>query len=1138
MGTDDRAGRRVIATESQTITCACGTTTQTRLPAVLRGGWADDPPVLFSVTCSSCGRWQALDHPVLIVFDEGLVGAVFVPAEATRVDVDGVDGARLIKLAEVTTGRSPVDEECSLTSAPARLAELVSTRRVDVDAVTPSKVQVAVDEDTLADYREWLGAIRDHVGVTAAVDATVEVLSATRWSGALSACQQTPVIGTDTAAAVVERVLEAGLAGADAELSRAAGPRAAFLRRWRERGGDPANVLLGPDEEHSVPITLAARAALDGWFSSREAEPKVRVAHLEQALRAVEASPGGDESARIAVRAGLSAELYGRRVGDDIARGQELLAEAIALAEDRYGRQALETLRLRVDRAVLLLDDPRGRSAEGRSELIDVQQVAATALAEDDSFQAVAAINVGTAWLEARDLTERGPAQEEGISWLEQALDMPGLSDESEVLACANLSAALRARLIRRSDDGQRADALTERAVVSARRLHQPGEPLRLVGSLATAANAATSVGRHEQAVALSREALAIAATSMAGQHPDVLRARANGASILHNRASATRMSDPAQCDMDLREAAAEMAVTADLMDGTAHPMAAMVRANHAAVLADHDSAGRVLDAAAARDAFTRLIDSLDPVIDAEVLTTLGLNAGTFFLGQGDPLRARECLRAGLDGANALADRELLIGAQQTAQTMVSRLGRRLAVALSDGVEPKFDEAFDVLDAGRARLVGATTALVRAATVDDTNTTPAVASARDVLRRQLGDERSIDASPDPGVRRVRARELHARVGQAIESIAGVAATSPPSAEIPLVHVSAETLAIVVAIRFPDGTTSGFATTVIAERHLTAMAAGDAEETRLALDEVLTRLGEHVGEPLARELLGRGHRHAVMIPGGPCAAVPWNAVPLRRSDETSLGHLNDVLELRLAPAARLLESHRPTTAPRRPAVASDPSLAAGRWESERLKGMTAKDDAVLEGVYPWPPDTDWLHLSAHGREDPADPLRSHIDLPAGPIRIDELLTSHSLPFGSTVVATACRAARVLAPNYDESLSVAHALVAAGAETVIAGLWDVPDLATAIIVSRMYAHLETDALWAHPETALRSAQRWVRDADRATLSEEAAQARTGETWLPAPLAAQLALRLRLDGSKRPFAHPFDWAGLAVLSTRPEQ
>ena len=97
---------------------------------------------------------------------------------------------------------------------------------------------------------------------------------------------------------------------------------------------------------------------------------------------------------------------------------------------------------------------------------------------------------------------------------------------------------------------------------------------------------------------------------------------------------------------------------------------------------------------------------------------------------------------------------------------------------------------------------------------------------------------------------------------------------------------------------------------------------------------------------------------------------------------------------------------------------------------------------------------------------------------------------------------------------------------------------PDLATAIIVARMYAHLAADTLWAHPETALRSAQRWLRDADAATLSHEAAQARSEETWLPAPLAAQLSLRLALDRAVRPFAHPFDWAGLAVLSTRPDQ
>jgi hypothetical protein len=98
-------GPRLIATDPRTVTCECGATFETVLPVVVGGGWADDPPGLLSVACPDCGRRLAVDHPVLIVFEQGVVGAVFVPAQATDVDTDGADGARLIKQAQATTGR-------------------------------------------------------------------------------------------------------------------------------------------------------------------------------------------------------------------------------------------------------------------------------------------------------------------------------------------------------------------------------------------------------------------------------------------------------------------------------------------------------------------------------------------------------------------------------------------------------------------------------------------------------------------------------------------------------------------------------------------------------------------------------------------------------------------------------------------------------------------------------------------------------------------------------------------------------------------------------------------------------------------------------------------------------------------------
>jgi acetolactate synthase-1/2/3 large subunit len=96
-------------------------------------------------------------------------------------------------------------------------------------------------------------------------------------------------------------------------------------------------------------------------------------------------------------------------------------------------------------------------------------------------------------------------------------------------------------------------------------------------------------------------------------------------------------------------------------------------------------------------------------------------------------------------------------------------------------------------------------------------------------------------------------------------------------------------------------------------------------------------------------------------------------------------------------------------------------------------------------------------------------------------------------------------------------------AAGAETVIGGLWDFPDLATALIVARMYAHLGEDQLWQRPEVALRSAQRWLRDHTREALRRGVGDVHDEATWIAPELAALLALRLAEPGPERPFADP---------------
>jgi CHAT domain-containing protein len=60
--------------------------------------------------------------------------------------------------------------------------------------------------------------------------------------------------------------------------------------------------------------------------------------------------------------------------------------------------------------------------------------------------------------------------------------------------------------------------------------------------------------------------------------------------------------------------------------------------------------------------------------------------------------------------------------------------------------------------------------------------------------------------------------------------------------------------------------------------------------------------------------------------------------------------------------------------------------------------------------------------------------------------------------------------------DEAIGLASGLLAAGARAVIAALWPIPDLATAMLVYRLHAEWKNGI---NPARALRRAQVWLRE-----------------------------------------------------------
>jgi CHAT domain-containing protein len=179
--------------------------------------------------------------------------------------------------------------------------------------------------------------------------------------------------------------------------------------------------------------------------------------------------------------------------------------------------------------------------------------------------------------------------------------------------------------------------------------------------------------------------------------------------------------------------------------------------------------------------------------------------------------------------------------------------------------------------------------------------------------------------------------------------------------------------------------------------------------------------------------------------------------------------------------------------------------------------------------------DYVHLACHGRNDPDDPLASNLELnDVDGLTLREILAG-ALDLAKTrlVVASACQTAipeHERVPN--EVIGLPAGFLQAGADCVVATLWPVADLSTALLMTRFYEYLlrgdeEIGEPPMVPASALRSAQRWLRTASVAAIRAYVER----HPALHGPSARLLELS-RSQADFVPFARPYSWAGYVVI------
>lgn len=271
---------------------------------------------------------------------------------------------------------------------------------------------------------------------------------------------------------------------------------------------------------------------------------------------------------------------------------------------------------------------------------------------------------------------------------------------------------------------------------------------------------------------------------------------------------------------------------------------------------------------------------------------------------------------------------------------------------------------------------------------------------------------------------------------------------------------------------------------------------DDFELAVALDEVLPWLGEQIAGPLFRRLKELQASGVVLVPCGILALAPLHAATWLDEDG-SRTCLLEQLDVRFAPSAYLLnkakerlrdsemarlvalgnpDSGDPTF--ELPAAEAEVTEVAALFESHGGTAATAcGGDATWEFLVQHLQGATNVHLACHARAGTFDRSKTGICLHDDFVSANVLGALPKLD-ARLIIVSACQSAvadTVATP--EESFSIITALLGSGCSCVIASLWPVSDISTAILMTRLYENLGAGEI--SPSAALRAAALWLRD-----------------------------------------------------------
>ena len=330
-------------------------------------------------------------------------------------------------------------------------------------------------------------------------------------------------------------------------------------------------------------------------------------------------------------------------------------------------------------------------------------------------------------------------------------------------------------------------------------------------------------------------------------------------------------------------------------------------------------------------------------------------------------------------------------------------------------------------------------------------------------------------------------------------------------------------------------------------------------------DAIEGMGPQLGKLLGRPLVDALAAHGLKAGGGaPVIVLPVGALGLLplglAQDPATRRYLIEDYTIAFAPSLAALASAKA----RATAAAGEPSLAAiinptGDLPFTALEGalVAATPQAVLAALR----DRDYWHFSSHGYFDWDEPRASGLWLTGRtPLTVGDLIDARGLGAPRLAVLSACETGLYhIATTPNEFAGLPAAFLQLGAGGVLATLWPVNDLSTALLVARFYDLHRGQGL--APALALRQAQDWLRGAGPQDLRDYVRTA-VVDRRLPVVLSESLELAMRaarrskgMIGSQQersksapqtdasvgrspadldsapPFAHPYYWSGFAL-------